>query len=184
MQIAGSHSSPVWHFEAMDGSRRPPVATTSATRMVLTVDREAVGLMKHAAQMGHLVEWWLQGAAVSMDSLAAFRIGQRLERFRLAARLAEGRASRQVQASLDGLRAELSRHSLPDELHGELQAAYRESDRLKTATLRSAALQEGEPTQLTDDADAKQVPPQWRIVWLVLLLAGLAVAGFLAYRRL
>ena len=151
--------------------------------MVLTVDREAVGLMKHAAQMGHLVEWWLQGAAVSMDSLAAFRIGQRLERFRLAARLAEGRASRQVQASLDGLRAVLSRHSLPDELHGELQAAYRESDRLKTATLRSAALQD-EPTQLTEDADAKQAPPRWRIGWLVLLLAGLAVAGFLAYRRL
>jgi len=149
--------------------------------MVLTVDREAVGLMKHAAQIGHLVEWWLQGGAVSMDSLAAFRIGQRLERFRLAARLAEGRASRQVQASLDGLRAELSRHSLPSELHGELQAAYGESDRLKTATLRSAALQEGEPTQ-TDDADTEQVPAQRRIVWIVLLLAGLAVAGFMAYR--
>jgi hypothetical protein len=78
----------------------------------------------------------------------------------------------------------LSRHSLPNELHGELQAAYRESDRLKTATLRSAALQEGEPTQLMDDAETEQVPPQRRIVWLVLLLAGLAVAGFLAYRGL
>jgi hypothetical protein len=35
-----------------------------------------------------------------------------------------------------------------------------------------------------DDAQTEQVPPQRRIVWLVLLLAGLAVAGFLAYRGL
>jgi hypothetical protein len=152
--------------------------------MVLTVDREAVGLMKHASQMGHLVEWWLQGAAFSMDCLAAFRIGQRLERFRLAARLAEGRASRQVQASLDGLRAELSRHSLPNELHAELQAAYREADRLKTATLRTSAVPDEGSMQPAAEEATQSPPSSRRNLWLLLLFAGLVTACGLVYLSL
>jgi hypothetical protein len=35
--------------------------------------------------------------------MAAYRLGRKLERFRLAARLSEGRASKPVRATLDGL---------------------------------------------------------------------------------
>ena len=152
--------------------------------MVLTVDREAVGLMKHAAQVGHLVEWWLQGWASSMDPLAAFRIGQRLERFRLAARLAEGRASRQVHASLEGLRAELSRHSLPNELHTELQAAYREHDRLKTSTLNASTMiaRHSESAEAETEADEATPAPGRRALWLLLVLGGLAAAALALYK--
>jgi hypothetical protein len=117
----------------MDGSKHFAAAESSdATRVALRVDRDAVGLMKHASQLSHLIEWWLQGFA-SMNTMAAFRIGRRLERFRLAARLAEGRSSNQVRLTLEGLRDEVLRHEVPDQLRAELDAALRECERLKIA---------------------------------------------------
>jgi len=119
----------------MDGSKYLPSAEVShATRLALTVDRDAVGLMKHASQIGHLAEWWLQGAAASMNPLAALRLGRKLERFRLAARLAEGKSSRQVLSSLDTLKQEFALHEAPAEIVTELESARRESERLAAAS--------------------------------------------------
>ncbi|MFN9030855.1 MAG: hypothetical protein ACK54C_05175 [Betaproteobacteria bacterium] len=68
--------------------------------MALSIDKDAVGLTKHAAEIGHLVEWWLQDAD-PMGTMAAFRLARELERFRPAARLSEGRVSKPVRATLD-----------------------------------------------------------------------------------
>ena len=119
----------------MDGSKFVPGAESShATRLALTVDRDALGLMKHASQLSHLAEWWLQGSAASMAPLAALRLGRKLERFRLAARLAEGKSSRQVHTTLDTLRQEFALHETPKEILAELDNAARESHRLAAAT--------------------------------------------------
>jgi hypothetical protein len=90
--------------------------------------------MKHASQLGHLVEWWLQSTAANMPPLAALRLGRKLERFRLAARLAEGKSSRQVQTALDTLRQEFALHEPPKEILAELDSAARESTRLAAAS--------------------------------------------------
>ena len=119
----------------MDGSKfMPAMESSHATRLALTVDRDAVGLMRHASQLGHLAEWWLQGAAASMSPLAALRLGRKLERFRLAARLAEGKGSRQVQTTLETLRQEFALHDPPKEVLAELEHAARESNRLAAAS--------------------------------------------------
>lgn len=119
----------------MDGSQPlPSPGASQATRMALAVDRDAIGLMKHASQLSHLVEWWLQGSAATMEPLPALRLGRKLERFRLAARLAEGRSSRQVQSTLDALRQELKAHEAPTEILTELDSAYREGERLAAAS--------------------------------------------------
>lgn len=119
----------------MDGSQPlPRPGASQATRMALAVDRDAIGLMKHASQLSHLVEWWLQGSAATMEPLPALRLGRKLERFRIAARLAEGKSSRQVQSTLDGLRQELQANDAPAEILSELDGAYREGERLAAAS--------------------------------------------------
>lgn len=171
----------------MDGSRYAPDAERSdATRAALTVDRDAVGVMRYASQVGHLVEWWLQGAAAAMDPLSAFRIGKRHERFRLAARLAEGRSSQHVQMTLEALRAELSRYSIPAELRAELERARAESERLR-------AVSPPPPTlvcrALDIEAAADQAPPAARKArgslrlkaWLPLLLSLAAIAWWVSF---
>jgi hypothetical protein len=69
-----------------------------------------------------------------MPPLAALRLGRKLERFRLAARLAEGKSSRQVQTALDTLRQEFALHEPPKEILAELDSAARESTRLAAAS--------------------------------------------------
>jgi len=169
----------------MDGSRSAPGAdsASSATRLALTVDREAVGLMRHASQTGHLVEWWLQGAGAAVSPLAALRLGRKLERFRLAARLAEGRASRQVQIALDALRQELALHAPPPQILAELDQAALESTRLAscaskappTVVYREAFQSEPEP-----ESAPIAGPPRRRSGTLLMLLA-LMTAAALAY---
>jgi hypothetical protein len=163
----------------MDGSKYFLASEGSdATRVALRVDRDAVGLMKHASQLSHLVEWWLQGAADAIDAMAAFRIGRRLERFRLAARLAEGKSSNQVKLALDGLRSELSQHEVPTELQAEIDAALQESQRLKAATEPPPTLvREALAPDLPLPTGPRRAPPatrpprRVRVFWLVLLLA-------------
>jgi hypothetical protein len=165
----------------MDGSKYVSDSERSdATRFALTVDRDAVGVMQYASRLGHLLEWWLQGAAATMDPLSAFRIGKRLERFRLAARLAEGKSSRQVQLALDGLRSELSIHSIPTELQIELELARAESERLRASsppppTLVRRALDADTVTEPAPPARAPGESPVLR--FRTLLLALFAVAG-------
>jgi len=72
----------------------PGEGGASATRLALSVDPEAIGLMKHASEIGHLIDSWLQNPAQAIAPMAAYRLGRKLERFRLAARLSEGRASK------------------------------------------------------------------------------------------
>lgn len=178
----------------MDGSKYFAAAESSdATRVALRVDRDAVGLMKHAAQLSHLIEWWLQGSA-NLNTMAAFRLGRRLERFRLAARLAEGRSSNQVRLTLDGLRDEALRHDVPDPLRAELDAALRECERLKIAaepppTIVRRALTQDMPDSLPAPAPAQKTtaprePPAprraRRPVGLALLLLACALLWWAA----
>ena len=171
----------------MDGSRYAPDAERSdATRAALTVDRDALGVMRYASQVGHLLEWWLQSSAATMDPLSAFRIGKRHERFRLAARLAEGRSSQQVQTTLEALRSELSRYSIPAELHAEL-------DRARTESARLRAVSPPPPTLVCRALDiaaaADQAPPAARKArgssrlkaWLALLLSVAALASWVSF---
>jgi hypothetical protein len=169
----------------MDGSRYAPDAERSdATRAALTVDRDALGLMRYASQVGHLLEWWLQGAAATMDPLSAFRIGKRHERFRLAARLAEGRSSQQVQMTLEALRSELSRYSIPAELHAELERARAESERLRAVSPPPPTL----VCRALDIEAAEQARPAARKArgslrlkaWLALLLSVAAIAWWVS----
>jgi len=171
----------------MDGSRYVPGAESSshATRLALTVDRDAVGLMKHASQLGHLVEWWLQSTAANMPPLAALRLGRKLERFRLAARLAEGKSSRQVQNSLDTLRQEFNLHAPPKEIVAELDNAARESSRLAAASKPPPTVfQEafGAETEVPAEAAAEPAPRKSRTT-LLLLLVLVAAAGAAVYLR-
>lgn len=165
----------------MDGSRHAPGDPGgNATRIALTVDRDAVGLMRHASQTGHLIEWWLQGAA-TMSPLEALRLGRKLERFRLAARLAEGKASRQVQSTLDALREELLQHQPPREILAELDCAARESSRLATIsrpppTLYREAFQT-EPQPAPAQAQTRSRPARQLTWFLLLLLASVAAAA-------
>jgi len=170
----------------MDGSRYAPDAERSdATRVALTVDRDALGVMRYASQVGHLLEWWLQGAAATMDPLSAFRIGKRHERFRLAARLAEGRSSQQVQMTLEALRTELSRYSIPAELHAELERARAESERVRAASPPPPTL----VCRALDIEAADQAPPAARKAWgslrlkawLALLLSLAALASWVSF---
>ena len=171
----------------MDGSRYAPVAERSdATRVVLTVDRDAVGLMRYASQVGHLLEWWLQGAAATMDPLSAFRIGKRHERFRLAARLAEGRSSQQVQMTLEALRTELSRYSIPAELKAELERALAESERVRAVsppppTLVCRALDIEAAADQAPSAARKVSRPLRLKTWLALLLSIAAIASWVSF---
>jgi hypothetical protein len=169
----------------MDGSKFVPGTESShATRLALTVDRDAVGLMKHASQLSHLSEWWLQGAASTMQPLAALRLGRKLERFRLAARLAEGKGSRQVQNTLDTLRQEFALHNPPKEILAELEEAARESGRLTSAskpppTVYQEAFRAETEVPLPETGPAA---PKRRVRWIYLLAAVLAAgAGAVAY---
>lgn len=159
----------------MDGSKYTASTTPSdATRVALRVDRDAVGLMKHASQLSHLLEWWLQGYGASLDAMAAFRIGRRLERFRLAARLAEGRASNQVRTTLDGLRSEIVRHPVPAEVLAELDAALRECERLKASVEPPTLVREafsGDTGAMPERAEAEPPPRRRLAPWLLLLAA-------------
>lgn len=121
----------------MDGSKyfqmtRAYDTAQGATRIALSIDKDAVGLTKHAAEIGHLVEWWLQGSD-PMGTMAAFRLGRKLERFRLAARLSEGRVSKPVRATLDALKQELAAHRTPQPVIDAVDRAYAEAARLEAA---------------------------------------------------
>lgn len=167
--------------ERMDGSKVLSAAEGSeATRVAMKVDRDAVGLMKHAAQLSHLIEWWLQGSAASLDAIAAFRIGRRLERFRLGARLAEGKSSNQVKLTLDALRSEVMLHDAPDSLQVELNAALKECERVKAGsepppTLVREALSI-EPPSLVRAPARKPKRRRARLLWLCLALTASAAA--------
>jgi hypothetical protein len=129
----------------MDGSKyfkaaRDDAVPAGATRLALSVDKEAVGLMKHAAEIGHLVEWWLQGNADAMGTMAAFRLGRKLERFRLAARLSEGRVSKPAQATLEALKQELAAHRAPQQILEAVTRAHAEAARLEAALSAPATI--------------------------------------------
>jgi hypothetical protein len=165
----------------MDGSKfQSATEGSEATRVAMTIDRDAVGLMKHASQLSHLIEWWLQGSAVSMDAISAFRIGRRLERFRLAARLAEGKSSNQVKLALESLGSDLMLYAIPDPLRVELNAALKESERLKAGS-------EPPPTLVRRALASDTLPPVHapvtkpsrhgaRLFWLCLALTASAAA--------
>jgi hypothetical protein len=167
----------------MDGSRYVPGSESAshATRLALTVDRDAVGLMKHASQLGHLVEWWLQSTAANMPPLAALRLGRKLERFRLAARLAEGKSSRQVQTALDTLRQEFALHEPPKEILAELDSAARESTRLAAASkppptvFQEAFRPDTELPTEPPAAPARKSTSKALLVLLLLVVSGAAV---------
>jgi hypothetical protein len=164
----------------MDGSKFvPDMEASHATRLALTVDRDAVGLMKHASQLGHLVEWWLQSTASSMAPLAALRLGRKLERFRIAARLAEGKASRQVQTTLDALRQEFAQHEPPKEILAELDNAARESGRLAAATKPPPTVYQeafrSEPEAPLPVAEQRRRGVRW--YYVVAALAAVGVGG-------
>ncbi|MDZ7653970.1 MAG: hypothetical protein U5L03_16135 [Burkholderiaceae bacterium] len=164
----------------MDGSRYVPGAESAshATRLALTVDRDAVGLMKHASQLGHLVEWWLQSTAANMPPLAALRLGRKLERFRLAARLAEGKSSRQVQTALDTLRQEFALHEPPKEILAELDSAARESTRLAAASKPPPTVfQEAFRAETEMPVEPAAPPPRKSTSKALLLLLLLVVSG-------
>mgnify|MGYP001182272502 CR=1 FL=1 len=168
----------------MDGSKFVAnMESSHATRLALTVDRDAVGLMKHASQLGHLVEWWLQGSASSMAPLAALRLGRKLERFRLAARLAEGKSSRQVQTTLDTLRQEFALHDPPKEILAELEFAARESGRLASAskpppTVYQEAFQP-DPESPLPEPEAPRRGVRWYYVLAILVAGGVGAAAYL-----
>lgn len=124
----------------MDGSRTAAGSGVrgNATRLALSVDPEAVGLMRHASELGHLIEWWLQSAG--MTEMNAFRLGRKLERFRLAARLAEGRSSKQAVASLAALRTELQNLAAPGPIADALAKAFEEAERLEGASANPATV--------------------------------------------
>jgi hypothetical protein len=129
----------------MDGSKyfqpaRDDPTPHGATRLALSIDKDAVGLMKHAAEIGHLVEWWLQGNADAMGTMAAFRLGRKLERFRLAARLSEGRVSKPVQATLDALKQELAAHRAPQQIMDAVARTHAEAARLEAALAAPATI--------------------------------------------
>jgi hypothetical protein len=129
----------------MDGSKyfqpaRDDAVPQGATRLALSVDKDAVGLMKHAAEIGHLVEWWLQGNGDAMGTMAAFRLGRKLERFRLAARLSEGRVSKPVQATLDALKQELVAHRAPQQIMEAVARTHAEAARLEAALAAPATI--------------------------------------------
>jgi hypothetical protein len=173
----------------MDGSKFVPdvESPSHATRLALTVDRDAVGLMKHASQLGHLVEWWLQGTAATMPPLAALRLGRKLERFRLAARLAEGKASRQVQNTLDMLRQEFQLHNPPKEILVELESAAHESSRLATAskpppTVYQEAFRPETEAPLAEAANDDPAPKRgvrWSYLFAAILAAALGAVAHL-----
>jgi hypothetical protein len=125
----------------MDGSRTAGSSSVrgNATRLALSVDPEAVGLMRHASELGHLIEWWLQSQP-GMTAMNAFRLGRKLERFRLAARLAEGRSSKQAVASLASLRTELQNLAAPGPIADALDKAFEEAERLEGASANPATV--------------------------------------------
>jgi hypothetical protein len=127
----------------MDGSKYlpPPGADgAGATRLALSVDREAVGLMKHASEISHMIDWWLQSRSEPITPLAAYRLGRKLERFRLSARLSEGRVSKPVQATLDALKGELAGYAVPPPLLDAIARAYSEAARLEAASSPPATI--------------------------------------------
>ncbi|MFN8963239.1 MAG: hypothetical protein ACK5YV_17060 [Betaproteobacteria bacterium] len=119
----------------------PGEGGASATRLALSVDPEAIGLMKHASEIGHLIDSWLQNPAQAIAPMAAYRLGRKLERFRLAARLSEGRASKPVRATLDGLRTELKSYPAPAALLEAIARAYYEAERLEAASTPPATVE-------------------------------------------
>ncbi len=119
----------------------PGEGGASATRLALSVDPEAIGLMKHASEIGHLIDSWLQNPAQAIAPMAAYRLGRKLERFRLAARLSEGRASKPVRATLDGLRTELKCYPAPAALLEAIARAYYEAERLEAASTPPATVE-------------------------------------------
>jgi hypothetical protein len=119
----------------------PGEGGASATRLALSVDPEAIGLMKHASEIGHLIDSWLQNPAQAIAPMAAYRLGRKLERFRLAARLSEGRASKPVRATLDGLRTELKCYPAPAALLEAIARAYYEAERLEAANTPPATVE-------------------------------------------
>jgi len=170
----------------MDGSSYVPGAESAshATRLALTVDRDAIGLMKHASQLGHLAEWWLQSTAATMPPLAALRLGRKLERLRLAARLAEGKSSRQVHTALDALRQEFALHDPPKEILAELGSAARESTRLAAAgkpppTVFREAFGANSELPVAPPDVPKPGSSSTLLRVLLLLVAGGAVAAYL-----
>lgn len=171
----------------MDGSKyfeaeEPARAKSSATRLALSVDRDAVGLMKHASELGHLVEWWLQTQGDALGAMSAFRIGRKLERFRLAARLAEGKGSKQLVATLDALQSELNSHAAPAAISSVLAGAQAELRRLQQPskpppTVMVEAFRpdpERPATQGAEQEDDEEPPRKRRLgAWLlVLVIAG------------
>jgi hypothetical protein len=128
----------------MDGSKHfvpSGVGRDSATRLALTVDREAVGLMKQAAEIGHLIDWWLHSQDEAITPMAAYRLGRKLERFRLSARMSEGRSAKPVRAALDALKSELASHAVPPPLLDAIARADREAGRLDTAEAAPTTLE-------------------------------------------
>lgn len=125
------------YFSAVRDQAPPPAG---ATRLALSVDKEAVGLMKHASEIGHMVEWWLQGSADALGAMSAFRLGRKLERFRLAARLSEGRVSKPVQATLDALKADLVAYKAPQSILEAIARAHAEAERLEAANAAPATI--------------------------------------------
>ncbi|MCA3221248.1 MAG: hypothetical protein ING40_00405 [Burkholderiales bacterium] len=119
----------------------PGEGGASATRLALSVDPEAIGLMKHASEIGHLIDSWLQNPAQAIAPMAAYRLGRKLERFRLAARLSEGRASKPARATLDGLRTELKCYPAPAALLEAIARAYYEAERLEAASTPPATVE-------------------------------------------
>jgi len=119
----------------------PGEGGASATRLALSVDPEAIGLMKHASEIGHLIDSWLQNPAQAIAPMAAYRLGRKLERFRLAARLSEGRASKPARATLDGLRTELKCYPAPAALLEAIARAYYEAERLEAANTPPATVE-------------------------------------------
>jgi hypothetical protein len=171
----------------MDGSKfRSAVEGSEATRAAMTIDRDAVGLMKHASQLSHLIEWWLQGSSASLEAIAAFQIGRRLERFRLAARLAEGRSSNQVKLTLEALRTEVMLYEVPEPLQVELNAALKESERVKASSVPPLTLvREAPAIDASPPVRAAALKPdrrRARLLWLCLALM-VTVAAWWAVGR-
>jgi hypothetical protein len=88
-----------------------------------------------------LIDSWLQNPAQAIAPMAAYRLGRKLERFRLAARLSEGRASKPVRATLDGLRTELKCYPAPAALLEAIARAYYEAERLEAASTPPATVE-------------------------------------------
>jgi hypothetical protein len=116
-----------------------------------------------------------------MPPLAALRLGRKLERFRLAARLAEGKSSRQVQTALDTLRQEFALHEPPKEILAELDSAARESTRLAAASkppptvFQEAFRPDTELPTEPPAAPARKSTSKALLVLLLLVVSGAAV---------